>query len=63
GNITSLDRSTVLSLVEKITVYEENRLEITFKYQDEYETLCKIVGTLPGNCGSLGLMEEVDSNG
>ena len=30
GNITSLDRSIVLSLVEKITVYEENRIEITF---------------------------------
>lgn len=57
GNITSLDRRTVLSLVEKITVYEENRLEITFKYQDEYETLCKIVETLPTS------LEEVDSNG
>lgn len=57
GNITSLDRSTVLSLVEKITVYEENRLEITFKYQDEYETLCKIVETLPAS------LEEVGNNG
>lgn len=28
GNITSLDRSIVLSLVEKITVYEENRLKL-----------------------------------
>lgn len=49
GNITSLDRSTVLSLVEKITIYEENRIEITFKYQDEYETLCKIIETLPAS--------------
>ena len=49
GNITSLDRSIVLSLVEKITVYEENRIEITFKYQDEYETLCRIIETLPAS--------------
>lgn len=47
GNITSLDRSIVLSLVEKITIHEENRIEITFKYQDEYETLCRIIETLP----------------
>lgn len=57
GNITSLDRSIVLSLVEKITVYEENRIEITFKYQDEYETLCRIIETLPVS------LKEVGSNG
>lgn len=57
GNITSLDRSIVLSLVEKITIHEENRIEITFKYQDEYETLCRIIETLP-----VSLM-EVGSNG
>ena len=53
GNITSLDRSTVLSLIENIMVYEENRIKITFKYQDGYETLCRIDRTLPGKCGSL----------
>ena len=43
GNITSLDRSIVLSLVEKITAYEENRIEITFlSIRMKYETLCKI---------------------
>lgn len=71
GNITSLDRSTVLSLVEKITVYEENRIEITFQYQDEYETLCRnvcrIAGNptviLPENSSSPHLMEEVGNNG
>lgn len=41
GNITSLNRSTVLSLVDKITVHEGGRIEITFRYQDEYETLCR----------------------
>lgn len=62
GNITSLDRSTLLTLVEKITVYEENRIEITFKYQDEYETLCRIVESMPGNFSSLS-SAEVESNG
>ncbi len=57
GNITSLDRSIVLSLVEKITIHEENRIEITFKYQDEYETLCRIIETLPVS------LKEVGSNG
>jgi len=57
GNITSLDRNIVLSLVEKITVHEENRIEITFKYQDEYETLCRIIETLPVS------LKEVGSNG
>ena len=62
GNITSLDRSILLTLVEKITVYEENRIEITFKYQDEYETLCRIVESMPGNFSSLS-SAEVGSNG
>ena len=57
GNITSLDSSIVLSLVEKITIHEENRIEITFKYQDEYETLCRIIETLPVS------LKEVGSNG
>lgn len=57
GNITSLDRSIVLSLMEKITIHEENRIEITFKYQDEYETLCRIIETLPVS------LKEVGSNG
>ena len=54
GNITSLDRSIVLSLVEKITIHEENRIEITFKYQDEYETLCRIIETLPVSLKAVG---------
>lgn len=39
GNITSLDRSILLLLVERINVYEGGRLEITLKYQDIYRTL------------------------
>ena len=58
GNITSLDRSTVLALVEKITVYEGNRLEIAFKYQDEYETLCRMLEVFPESGDSFHLKEE-----
>ena len=64
GNITSLDRSIVLSLVEKITVYEENRIEITFKYQDEYETLCRIISRIANPTEHIpASLKEVGSNG
>ena len=33
----------VLALVEKIIVHENSRLEIIFKYEDEYKTACRIV--------------------
>ena len=64
GNITSLDRSIVLSLVEKITIHEENRIEITFKYQDEYETLCRIISRIANPTEHIpASLKEVGSNG
>ena len=64
GNITSLDRSIVLSLVEKITIHEENRIEITFKYQDEYETLCRIISRIANPTEHIpASLNEVGSNG
>ena len=64
GNITSLDRSIVLSLVEKITVYEENRIEITFQYQDEYKTLCRIISRIANPAEHIPVsLKEVGSNG
>jgi len=64
GNITSLDRSIVLSLVEKITIHEENRIEITFKYQDEYETLCRIISRIANPTEHIPVsLKEVGSNG
>lgn len=35
-NIESLDRQIILSLVDKIYVYEDSRIEIVFNYSDEY---------------------------
>lgn len=64
GNITLLDRSIVLSLVEKITVYEENRIEITFQYQDEYKALCRIISRIANPTEHIpASLKEVGSNG
>ena len=64
GNITSLDRSIVLSLVEKITIHEENRIEITFQYQDEYKTLCRIISRIANPAEHIPVsLKEVGSNG
>lgn len=41
-NIRQLTREMLLDLIEKIIVYEDSRLEIIFKYEDEYKTACKI---------------------
>ena len=41
-NIRQLTRKMLLDLIEKIIVYEDSRLEIIFKYEDEYKTACKI---------------------
>ena len=36
-NITELDRETVVSLIERIIVFEDHRVEIIFRWHDEYE--------------------------
>lgn len=41
-NIEKLDRNIVLSFIEKIIIHEGSRLEIVFKYADEYKAACKI---------------------
>lgn len=40
-NIDSLTRNVLVNLVEKVRVYENNRIEIECKYQDEYEIVLK----------------------
>lgn len=35
-NITRLDRSIVISLIERILVYREHRVEIVYRWQDEF---------------------------
>ena len=36
-NIASLDRETVVALIERIFIYDDKRVEITFRWHDEYE--------------------------
>lgn len=44
-NITSLDRSIIVSLIEKILIYKKSRVEIKYRWQDEFtmqSTLLKL---------------------
>ena len=36
-NITALDRETVVALIERIFVFDDKRVEITFRWHDEYQ--------------------------
>lgn len=36
-NITMLDRETVVTLIERIFIYDDKRVEITFRWHDEFE--------------------------
>ena len=42
-NIRSINRTVVITLVDKIVVYENKRVEIHFKYHDEYQALCRVI--------------------
>ena len=42
-NLTSLSRSIVLELIDKITVFEKGRVKIHFNFQYNYEMALKIV--------------------
>ena len=42
-NITSLDRETVVTLIDRILVYEDRRVEIIFHWQDEFDWQTDIV--------------------
>ena len=35
-NITSLDRTLVVSLIERILVFRDRRIEIVFRWQNEF---------------------------
>ena len=42
-NIDELNRRVLMSLVDRILIYEDHRIEIVFKYKDEYEQTVKFV--------------------
>lgn len=42
-NITELERYAIVSLIERIMLYKEHRVEIVFRWQNEYQWLANIV--------------------
>lgn len=42
-NITELNRQVVVSLIKKIYVYENRKIEILFKYQEEFENALSFI--------------------
>jgi len=46
ANILSLDRKAIVELIDHIDVYEGNRIEITFKYEDECARAIKYIRRL-----------------
>lgn len=38
-NITALDRAVVVSLIERVLIYQEHRIEIVFRWQNEFQWL------------------------
>ena len=46
-------------LVEKVLVYEKNRVEIIFRFKDEFETTMNYIRTME-RCGRLTPSKEAD---
>jgi len=40
-NITELDRNAVVTMIERIMLYKDHRVEIVFRWQEEYQWLLK----------------------
>lgn len=47
--LVEIDRHTLTSLVKRIYVYEDKRLEIEFYFQDEYQIMQEYVAALSGH--------------
>lgn len=42
-NITALDRKTVVELIDSIRVFKDKRIEVVFRYQNEFEHLAALL--------------------
>ena len=42
-NITELDRSAVVTLVERVLIFREHRVEIVFRWQNEYRAMLELL--------------------
>ncbi len=41
--ITALDRAIVVSLIERVMIYREHRVEVVFRWNDEYQRLMELL--------------------
>ena len=41
-NITELDRCAVVTLIERVLIYREHRVEIVFRWQNEYRAMLEL---------------------
>ena len=46
GHIASLDRRLIVTLIEKIYIYNDARIEIMFKYSDKYREVLTLINTV-----------------
>lgn len=59
-SLTTINRAVLTLFVEKIIIYEDKRIDIVFKYQDEYQLLYKIADNTVAN---LPVIKEVCKHG
>ena len=45
-NVDKLDRRIVVSLIERVVVYEDNKLEVVFQHKEELEEILKVAKML-----------------
>lgn len=43
GNITELDRRLLVSLVERVMVYRDRRVELVYRWQDEFQAQSELI--------------------
>lgn len=53
-NITELNRSIVVELIDRILIYDSNAIEITFRYQSEFETTVQALESAELSASSFG---------
>lgn len=70
-NITEIDRRAVVELLDKVVVYEDKRIEVFFRYGDEYEKAARYLegyaeylnDNLKGDSDGKEKQEEYQSGG
>ena len=57
-NITEIDRMVVVELIDHIAVTEDCRIEIHFRYEDDYNEACKMIEKITGEEENVDGTEE-----